>query len=117
MAARLNATVLDCAHPRELAQFYSRLLDLPITREDGSWFDVGPPDAWHLSFQHAPDHVPPRWPDPAHPQQFHLDIRVDDIDAAQKLVLSMGATFLSDAEPGFRVYADPAGHPFCLEFD
>jgi hypothetical protein len=117
MAARLSAVVLDCADPHALARFYSTLLDLPVTREDGDWLEVGDRDGVHLSFQHAPDHRPPRWPDPAFPQQFHLDIRVDDIQAMHELALSLGAEHLSSAEPGFRVYADPAGHPFCLEFE
>ena len=58
---------------------------------------------------------PPRWPDPAFPQQVHLDIHVDDITAAEAKVLALGGARLPSTEPGFRVYADPAGHPFCLE--
>jgi hypothetical protein len=46
----------------------------------------------------------------------HLDIRVADIEAAEAQVLALGATRLPSTEPGFRVYADPAGHPFCLEW-
>jgi Glyoxalase-like domain len=68
-----------------------------------------------MSFQHAPDHQPPRWPDPAFPQQVHPDIRVSDIDAAEAKVLALGAAGLPSTEAGSRVYADPAGHPFCLE--
>jgi len=56
----------------------------------------------------------PRWPDPAFPQQFHLDVMVDDIDEAEPKALALGATPLPSEEDGFRVYADPAGHPFCL---
>ena len=67
-----------------------------------------------LAFQLAPDHQPPRWPDPAFPQQFHLDLMVDDIDEAEPRALAIGATKLPSEEDGFRVYADPAGHPFCL---
>jgi catechol 2,3-dioxygenase-like lactoylglutathione lyase family enzyme len=116
MAARLKATVLDCPDPQALAAFYSALLGLPITRDDHDWVDVGPPDGWHLSFQQVRDHRPPQWPDPTHPQQFHLDIRVDDIEAEEQRALGLGAVPLSSAAPGFRVYADPAGHPFCLEY-
>ena len=47
------------------------------------------------------------WPDPAHPQQVHLDVEVEDLEAAEREVLAHGASLL-------RVYADPAGHPFCL---
>jgi hypothetical protein len=60
---------------------------------------------------------PPRWPDPAFPQQLHLDIEVDDIAEAEPPVLALGATLLvggGGTNSGFRVYADPAGHPFCL---
>jgi len=67
-----------------------------------------------LSFQHAPDHQPPRWPDPAFPQQFHIDVMVDDMDEAETKVLALGATRLPGEGSTFRVYADPAGHPFCL---
>jgi hypothetical protein len=84
-------------------------------------------DDWHMVFvdgeprvgvQLAPSHLPPDWPDGT-PQQIHLDLWVDDPDAAHDHVMSMGATVLHEAEEGdapdaFRVYADPAGHPFCL---
>jgi hypothetical protein len=60
-----------------------------------------------------PDDPRPRWPDPAHPQQMHLDIRVGDLDAAHLLVVDRGATLLADFED-HRVYADIVGHPFCL---
>ena len=114
MIGRLSSVVFDCRDPHGLAHFYSELLGLPVTRVDGDWVDIGAGQA-RMSFQHAPDHQPPRWPDPAYPQQVHLDIRVSDIDAAEAKVLALGATRLPSNEPGFRVYADPAGHPFCLE--
>jgi hypothetical protein len=63
-----------------------------------------------LAFQRAPGHRPPTWPDPAVPQQFHLDIMVEDVAAAGQRVLALGAAKLV----GEDVYADPAGHPFCL---
>ena len=116
MIGRLSSVVLDTADPHGLAQFYSALLGWPVTRSDGDWVDISDGHA-RVSFQLAPDHLPPRWPDPAFPQQFHLDIRVDDIDEAEPKVLAMGAKLLSTEEPGFRVYADPAGHPFCLEYN
>jgi hypothetical protein len=56
---------------------------------------------------------PPRWRDPANPAQLHLDVQVADLDAAERAVLEHGATKL-EAFPGWRVYADPVGHPFCL---
>ena len=68
--------------------------------------------------RHQDGEVPPDWPDGA-PQQIHLDLWVDDPTAAHEHVMSLGATVLKEAEDGdspdaFQVYADPAGHPFCL---
>jgi hypothetical protein len=63
-----------------------------------------------LAFQLAPDHRPPTWPNSLVPQQFHLDIMVEDVAAATPRVLDLGATRLD----GENVFADPAGHPFCL---
>lgn len=117
MIGRLHTVVIDCPNPATLAEFYSELLGLPITRRDSDWVTIGG-DGWpQVAFQLAPDLQPPAWPDPGRPQQFHLDVHVDDIDAAEQRVLALGATRLPGGEIEFRVYADPAGHPFCLEFD
>ena len=61
------------------------------------------------------DYRAPQWPGQEHPQQEHLDLWVDDLDAAEVQVLALGATKHA-VQPGqsFRVYLDPAGHPFCL---
>jgi catechol 2,3-dioxygenase-like lactoylglutathione lyase family enzyme len=114
MIGRLAGVVLDCPDPKALAAFYSELLGLPVMRVDGDWADVGDGKTICLSFQQALDHQPPRWPDPAFPQQFHIDVMVDDIDEAEPKVLALGATRLPGEGPTFRVYADLAGHPFCL---
>ncbi len=115
MIGELRSVVLDCRDPHALAHFYSELLGWPVVRVDGDWVDIADGQGRRLSFQHAPDHQPPRWPDPGFPQQVHLDIGVRDIAEAEAEVLALGATRLPSTEPGFRVYADPAGHPFCLE--
>ena len=116
MIGRLTTVVLDCPEPKALAEFYSELLGLPITSVDDDWVDIGDGQT-RLSFQQAPDHQAPRWPDPNFPQQFHLDIEVDEIDDAQSKALALGATLLSSEGKTFRVFADPAGHPFCLTWD
>jgi len=110
---QLSTIVIDCPEPLVLARFYSELLGLPITHQDDDWVDVGDGQP-RLAFQLAPDHQAPRWPDPAHPQQFHLEVRVEDVELAEKGVLAIGATRLPGGGEEFRVYADPAGHPFCL---
>jgi catechol 2,3-dioxygenase-like lactoylglutathione lyase family enzyme len=111
MIGRMHHVVLDCQDPAALAAFYSELLGLPISYTSPDWVVVAASDrASGLAFQLAPDHRPPTWPDPAIPQQIHFDVMVDDIEAAGRQVLDLGATKLA----GTNVYADPAGHPFCL---
>ncbi len=118
MIGRLEKTVLDCPDPRALAAFYAEVLGMQVTHDDGDWVVIGrEPGSRELAFQRAERYEAPRWPDPGHPQQEHLDIRVDDVDAAERAVLALGATRLeAEREDGFRVFADPAGHPFCLVF-
>jgi hypothetical protein len=72
-----------------------------------------------LAFQRVEDYRPPQWPDPARPQQFHLDLGVMDLDQSEEEVLGLGARLLDvgDGKRSWRIYADPAGHPFCLVRD
>jgi catechol 2,3-dioxygenase-like lactoylglutathione lyase family enzyme len=113
MIGRLYSTVIDCPRPDELARFYEEVLGLSRTYTDDDWVTIGDGPS-RISFQRAPDLREPQWPDPERPQQFHLDIEVDDIDAADERVLKLGARRLPGEGDDFRVYADPAGHPFCL---
>jgi catechol 2,3-dioxygenase-like lactoylglutathione lyase family enzyme len=111
MIGRLHHMVLDCPDPAALAAFYSGLLGLPITYRSDDWVVVAADETSSgLAFQLAPGHRPPSWPDPAVPQQAHLDIMVEDVTASGPDVLALGAVKLD----GEDVYADPAGHPFCL---
>ena len=80
-----------------------------------TWVVLTDPQGRRLAFQYSPEHEPPRFPDPRGSQQFHLDIRVDDVDTAEREVLALGASRGADADGElFRVFRDPAGHPFCL---
>ncbi len=113
MIGRLYATVLDCAEPALLAEFYRSVLGGRIEVDGDDWIDLVPDGGGpRLSFQLSPGHVAPRWPGDDGDQQFHLDVQVDDFDAAETELLRLGARFL-EAHEGFRVYLDPAGHPFC----
>lgn len=115
MIAELECVVLDCPDPKALADFYAQLIGGKVTVEEEDWVTLSTAHGAHLAFQLAPDHQPPAWPDPARPQQFHLDLRVRDLDEAQEQALGIGARLLDDTSSRtFRVYADPAGHPFCL---
>jgi catechol 2,3-dioxygenase-like lactoylglutathione lyase family enzyme len=111
MIGRLHHVVLDCPDPAALAAFYSELLGQPITYQSDDWVVVASDDTSSgLAFQLAPGQRRPTWPDPAVPQQVHLDVMVEDVTASGPRVLELGATKLD----GQDVYADPAGHPFCL---
>lgn len=113
--AKLGVVVLDCPDPGTLVSFYAEVLGGTVEGE-GDWVDVKVPGGQSLAFQAAAGFVPPAWPAPEHSQQFHLDLTVDDLDAAEQGVLALGAKPLDaeDRSRGWRVYADPAGHPFCL---
>lgn len=114
--ARYPVTVLDCPDPASLATFYARLLDWTVeAEEDGSWAHIRADYGQSLAFQKVEGYTPPRWPGQDVPQQLHLDLDVDDLDAGEAAVLALGAT-KAQHQPGesFRVFLDPAGHPFCL---
>ncbi len=114
---RYEHTVIDCPEPRALAEFYAQLLGMSVKSANDGWVVIGDDAGHRLAFQRAPDLREPRWPDPERPQQFHIDAMVDDIEAAEQAALELGATRLPGEGPDFRVYADPAGHPFCLCWD
>ena len=112
--AKYPSVVLDCPDPALLARFYGALLDWEVTESPG-WAEARADYGQCLCFQQVDDYAPPAWPGQDHPQQLHLDAIVDDLDTAEQEVLALGAT-RADHQPGttFRVFLDPAGHPFCL---
>jgi len=119
MRFTLAAVVLDAADLETASRFWHELLGGELRRKERHHILTrdGMPV---LAVQLAPDHLPPQWPD-GRPQQLHLDLAVDDIAAAHRQVLAAGGRLLTpaqdvdDAAPaGHRVFADPAGHPFCL---
>lgn len=119
--ARLRTVVLDCPDPRALADFYAGVLGGEITFDEDDWV-VLEVDGRRLAFQLAEEFAPPTWPTGERPQQFHLDLTVDDVDVAEEQVVALGATKHAvqpgeDAGAPFRVYLDPAGHPFCFCWD
>jgi catechol 2,3-dioxygenase-like lactoylglutathione lyase family enzyme len=115
MIGRLHHVVIDCPDPATLAEFYSELVGLPVTYRSDDWVVIAENDTTSgIAFQLAPDHRPPQWPHPDRPQQLHLDVMVDDMDVAESQVLELGAHRISDEGNAWRVYADLAGHPFCL---
>lgn len=126
----LRQVVLDTTDTRGLAEFYRELLgydyrpgDEPAEGENGpDWLVIrhssGSP---RVAFQLVDDLAPSSWPAEGVPQQLHLDLTVatvDELDAQHRRALDLGARLLldrrDDPEEPLRVYADPAGHPFCI---
>jgi catechol-2,3-dioxygenase len=111
-AMELFAVTLDAPDSSALARFYAALLELEVTYEGPEGALVSGPTS--VMIQQIEDYQAPQWPDPARPQQAHLDVLVSDLDAGEARALSLGATRLDGGAETFRVFADPAGHPFCL---
>lgn len=111
-------TVFDAADIGAESSFWAGLLGGEVY-EDDTFHSVIVDGQWRFGVQLAVDHVPPQWPTGAQRQQVHLDLHVADIRAAHAHAVSLGARLLHaaddlDADEGHQVYADPAGHPFCL---
>lgn len=118
LTIELAATVLDSREPRALADFYQRLLGWERIEDERDWVRIAPPGGGAgLSFQGEALHEAVTWPTRAGaPQmQAHLDVRVDDLEAAVDLACSLGARAAEhQPQEGVRVMHDPAGHLFCL---
>ncbi|HEU4997496.1 MAG TPA: VOC family protein [Lapillicoccus sp.] len=117
MQAYLEKPVIDCPDPRSLAAFYARLLAMEVLEDSVDWVVLGrAPGMRELAFQRADPWTPPVWPDPSRPL-VHLDLRVDDVEAAEQAALAAGATRAPGTpEHGWRVFRDPVGHVFCFVF-
>lgn len=116
MDCRIGRITFDCRDARQLADFYASLLLMPTRYVDSAGLVVIGNDAnpARLAFTSTSDAHASTWPDPAFPLQIHLDVPVYDEAAAHELILGMGASRLPHLGGGCPVYADPAGHPFCL---
>lgn len=113
MIGSLRTVVLDARDIAGLSAFYAGLAGWTQEYADEGWITMNTPDGWRIGIQHAPDHVPPQWPDPARPQQAHLDLRVPDLDAATARAADLGAVLLRRNDT-WHTLADVAGHPFDL---
>ena len=119
----LDVVAIDCPDAAALAGFYAGILGWEVREEepDDDWVTIAPAGAGEgsqaLAFQEIGDYVAPTWPGGAHPQQFHLDLRVPDLATGESQVLAAGARrheHQPSTQGSFVVYLDPAGHPFCL---
>jgi catechol 2,3-dioxygenase-like lactoylglutathione lyase family enzyme len=112
----LDSVVLDTDDPPRLAEFYTTLLGWQVVESEDDWITIADGSGARIAFQLALNHKPPTWPDNAIPQQFHLDLDVDDLEKAAAYAESIGARRAEsgDHSPNFIVFLDPSGHPFCL---
>ena len=115
--ARFSLVALDCRDPKALAEFYGAITGWTVDWSTDDWVQLGSDTGATLAFQRAADHEPPSWPDGA--QQLHLDFDVTDLDVGERRVIELGAV-KAEIQPRpdrWRVFIDPAGHPFCLVLD
>ena len=112
--ATLAMITLDCADPEASAAFWSSMLGWEVAAAEPEYAMLTGP-AHAVGFGKVEDYAAPTWPNEQGGKQFHFDLAVDDIDAAQSRAVALGATVPAD-QPGdtWRVLIDPAGHPFCL---
>lgn len=119
MRINRQVVVFDAADLEAESTFWAGVLDGTVDAED-DWHMVMVDGEPSVGVQLAPNHVPPDWPDGTPEQQIHLDLWVEDFEDAHDRVISLGAKVLKPAAAddnspdNFQVYADPAGHPFCL---
>jgi hypothetical protein len=112
-----RVVVFDAADLDTESKFWAGIFGGHVFGDDQFHCVISASGEWNVGVQRAPNHVPPEWPDGA-PQQVHLDLHVEDPRAAHEVAIGLGARLLQpgdfDAKAGHQVYADPAGHPFCI---
>ena len=109
--------VLDAAQLEAESAFWAAMLDGHVFEDAAFHSVIDSSGKWRIGVQLAPGHVPPDWPNGA-PQQVHIDLHVEDPKEAHAQAMRLGARLLQEgnleSEEGHQVYADPAGHPFCI---
>jgi hypothetical protein len=110
--------VFDAADLHAESAFWAGILGGSVFTDERWHSVVSANGEWMIGVQLAPSHIPPDWPDGT-PQQVHLDLHVDDPRRAHAEAMALGARLLKGVDDltiaeGHQVYADPAGHPFCI---
>ncbi|MBG0815553.1 VOC family protein [Planomonospora sp. ID82291] len=111
--ATFLAVTLDCAEPKRLADFYATVFGYEVQYAEDEYAGIGD-GTMTIYFQKNAERRPAAWPGPD--KQFHLDVRVPDVDRAVAEYVELGAT-KPDFQPGgenWTVLADPEGHLFCV---
>jgi len=113
-----NVIVFDAADLPAESAFWAGMFGGHVFADEDWHSVIDAAGEWRIGVQLAPNHVPPDWPHGL-PQQVHLDLHVEDPRAAHEQAIGLGARLLQaapdlDSDEGYQVYADPAGHPFCI---
>jgi predicted enzyme related to lactoylglutathione lyase len=117
-----RVVVVDAGDLEAESRFWAGLFGATVYRDE-NWHSIVVDGEWVMGVQHAPNHVAPDWPAGPQQQQLHLDLHLDDLDAAGRRAVDLGGRQLQaarspgdnpDGDERFAVYASPAGHPFCF---
>ena len=112
-----TVVVFDAVDLPAESAFWAGILDGHVFEDETFHSVIDSAGEWRIGVQLAPKHVPPDWPDGA-PQQVHMDLHVEDPKLAHEQAMKLGARLLQsgdlESDEGHQVYADPAGHPFCI---
>jgi catechol 2,3-dioxygenase-like lactoylglutathione lyase family enzyme len=107
--------VLDCAEPEKLAEFYKDLLGADEVHATANRVEIESAAGMRLAFRRDVNATPPSWPRPENSLQVHLELEADDLDAAERRIISLGGRPTDTNGPHEeRAYADPSGHSFVL---
>jgi Glyoxalase-like domain len=113
---KITGIALDCGDVDELIDFYARITGAPVFYRSEEFACLNMTTYW-LTTQKVDAYAAPTWPESTTPKQFHFEISATDLDEAEAFVLECGAVKSGHQPSGdrsWRVYLDPAGHPFCL---
>ncbi|CAM5666960.1 VOC domain-containing protein OS=Streptomyces glaucescens OX=1907 GN=SGLAU_29935 PE=4 SV=1 [Streptomyces glaucescens] len=114
---KAGVVVLDCAEPERLAAFYKELLEAEETEATANRVEIRSPDGTRLAFRRDMNATPPSGRAPRI-LQAHLEFVVDDLDAAERRVVTLGSLPTEASDPTgpseYRGCTDPAGHSFTL---
>ena len=112
-----SVVVFDAADLHAESAFWAGMFGGHVFEDETFHSVIDAAGEWRIGVQLTPKHVPPDWPDGA-PQQVHMDFHVEDPREAHEHATRLGARLLQaddlESHEGHQVYADPAGHPFCI---
>lgn len=113
-----GVVVLDCAEPEKLAAFYKELLEAEEVGANANRVEIRAADGFRLALRRDVNVTAPSWPRPDNSLQAHLEFVVEDLDAVERLIVSLGGRPTETGDPArptdVRSYADPAGHSFTV---